>query len=610
MTFSEEVGPKRQMKIILRIIGIALRHKWRLAGAYVCMAGATVAFLFLPKLIGDAVDKIAVVYQGGDVSESAIFSIVLVILGLAVVRGVLSYGQNYLGEALSQVVAYDIRNAFYDHVQRLSFGFHDRYHTGNLMSRAINDVDNIRMFINMGLVRTPYSIALFVAVATILILLDWRLGLLSASFMPVVAFNSSISRLKMRRIWLRVQEMMADLSTVLQENQTGVRVVKAFASERYEEEKFDGRNRDVAAGMVEAERLQASNTAFVLFTFIAALGLVLWLGGRQVINGDMEWGELAAFIMYMQILQMPVRMTAYLVNAYARAASAGQRLFEILDTPSPVQESGTAREIPRVRGHVRFENVSFAYEGGLDVLKNISFEAEPGKVIALLGAPGSGKTTIVNLIPRFYDVDSGLITIDGIDLHDATLASIRQNIGFVQQDVFLFTTTIRQNIAYGREDASMDAIVQAAKIAQLHDYIDSLEEGYDTVIGERGATLSGGQRQRLSIARAVLMDPPVLILDDSTSSVDARTEDLIRTAMESVMRGRTTFVIAHRLSTVHRADLILVLRDGEIAERGTHQELLGLRGLYREIYELQLRPQEDVLREIESPLLVNWGKSR
>ena len=591
------------MRIILRIIGIALRHKWRLAGAYACMAGATAAYLLLPRFIGNAIDKVAEGIQDGNASEGPILFITLLILGLFVIRGVLSYGQTYLGENLSQYVAYDIRNGFYDHVQHLSFGFHDRHHTGNLMSRAMTDVENIRMFISVGLVRTPYFVSLFVIIAVILLRLDWRLGLLSTSFMPLVTLQSGLVRLRMRQIWLRVHERMADLSTVLQENLTGVRVVKAFASETYEETKFNAFNRAVADDMVEAEGLRASNTSFMVFTFLVAMGLILWFGGWRVINGEMRLGELTQFILYMQILAMPVLMTGLLVNLYARAVSAGQRLFEILDTQSPVQEVATAREMPRVKGYVRFDDVSFSYDHGSLALKNVSFEVEPGQVIALLGAPGSGKTTIVSLIPRFYDLESGRIAIDGIDIRDATLESLRRNIGIVQQDVFLFTTSIRENVAYGRESASVEEVVQAAKAAQLHDFIETLGKGYDTVIGERGSTLSGGQRQRLSIARAVLLDPPILILDDSTSSVDANTEELIRKAMESVMRGRTTFVIAHRLSTVHRADLILVLKDGEIVERGTHQELLALGGLYREIYELQLCPQEEVMLDVDVPVL-------
>ena len=560
------------------------------------------AYLIIPKAIGNAIDKTAEVLNDGNVSESAILSIALVILGLYIFRGVLSFGYTYLGESLSQFVAYDLRNKFYDHVQHLSFGFHDRNHTGNLMSRAISDIENIRMFINSGLVRSPYFLALFVVVAIILLRLDLTLGLVSISFMPLVALQSAVIRFKVGRVFLRIQEKMAELSTVLQENLTGMRVVKAFASESHEEEKFDAKNVDVANYMIEAERLAAYNNSFMLFTFMVSLGLILWMGGQRVISGAMTYGELTQFIIYMQILAMPVRMAGFLIRSYARAASAGQRVFEILDTESPVQERVAAHEMPRVRGHVRLEKVSFSYDSNHQVLSDIDFEAKPGQVIALLGTPGSGKSTIVNLIPRFYDVASGRITIDGTDVRDVTLASLRRNIGIVQQDVFLFTSSLGENIAYGYTDASMEEIVQAAKVAQLHDYIESLERGYDSVIGERGSTLSGGQRQRLSIARAVLLDPPILVLDDSTSSVDARTEDFIRKAMESVMRGRTTFVIAHRLSTVHNADLILVVDNGRIIERGTHQELLALGGLYREIYELQLRPQEEVMLDMEAPV--------
>jgi len=469
------------------------------------------------------------------------------------------------------------------------------------MSRAITDVENIRMFINMGLVRAPYFAILFVVVAGILIYSDWKLGLLSASFMPVVAFYTSSVRLKMRALWLQVQEKMAELSTILQENFSGMRVVKAFASEDHEESRFDAKSSEVADIYIQAERLRASSTSFMLFTFLVAMGLILWYGGYQVINGHMTPGELAQFIFYLQILAMPVRMSGWLVNSYARAASAGQRMFEILDTVSPVKELKDAVDIPRPKGHVQFENVSFAYEGRKPVLTNVSIDAKPGEIIALLGAPGSGKSTIVSLLPRFYDVTEGRITIDGVNIKEYTLKSLRNNVGVVQQDVFLFTTSLKENIAYGREHAAEEEIRQSASVAQMSEFIESLDEGYETLVGERGSTLSGGQRQRMSIARALLLDPPILILDDSTSSVDAQTEDDIRKAMESVMQGRTTFVIANRLSTVHMADKIIVLENGEIAEEGTHKELLSNSGHYREIYELQLMPQDEVLREINVP---------
>lgn len=578
---------------------MALSHRWRMVGAYASMIGASVAYLFLPKFFGDAVDEVKLMLDEGSIDSSVLIYLMGIILFISLIRGLLSFFQTYLGEAVSQFVSYDIRNNFYNHIQHLSFGFHDRFHTGNLMSRAITDVENIRMFVNMGIVRTPYFLSLFVVVAIILVKMDWQLGLVSISFMPLVAVNSGFARIKLRRAWLHIQDMMADLNTVLQENLTGQRVVKAFASEDFENGKYNDKSEEVSDAFISAEKLRISNSTFTLFSFQLALSFILLLGGYRVIEGYMTIGELAAFVFYMQILALPVRMSGMIVNSYARAASAGQRLFDILDLESDVTEFPLAKKMPRVVGQVKFENVNFSYDDGKPVLKNISFEAEPGKIIALLGAPGSGKSTLVNLLPRFYERDSGSITIDGIDVRDVTLASLRHNIGIVQQDVFLFAAGLRENIAYGDERASDEAIEQATRVAQLHNFIEGLENSYDTDVGERGVNLSGGQRQRMSIARAVLLDPPILILDDSTSSVDANTEELIREAMEEVMKGRTTFIIAHRLSTVHRADEILVMEKGEIIERGTHQELLSADGKYREIYELQLRPQEEVMRDID-----------
>ena len=587
------------MRMLARIVRLALRHKRMLLGAYLFMAGATAAYMVLPVLVGGAVDDIAAYAQGEPISDRAMLITALLILGLGALRGLLSYGQTYMGEAVGLRVVYELRNRFYDHVQNLSFAFHDRQHTGNLMSRAITDVEAMRMFVNGGLVRSPYFLILAVVAAIMMLRLDWQLGLMAMSFMPAVAAMSIFVRLRLRRIWTKVQEDMGDLSTTLQENLTGMRVVKTFAADEFEKAKFSDKSGDVQADMVGAARLQAINTSFVMGMYLLAMALILMYGGRHIVQGHITVGEMVQFLIYLQILSQPVRFSGFLVNNFARAISAGYRLFEILDARSPVRESTYAADLPRVRGHVRFEDVCFSYDRGTQVLNGIDIEARPGQVVALLGAPGSGKSTTTSLLPRFYDVTSGRVTVDDIDVRDVTLKSLRRNIGIVQQDVFLFGASLKENIAYGREDASMDEIVRAAKVAQLHDYIRGLDNGYDTVIGERGVTLSGGQRQRMSIARAVLLDPPILILDDSTSSVDAGTEEMIRTAMESVMRGRTTFVIAHRLSTVHRADQILVLDDGEIVERGTHRELLALGGLYHRIHELQLRPQEEVMMEID-----------
>ena len=587
------------MEIIWRIVKMAFSRKREMTAAYAAMIGATTAYLFLPHLFGQAIDQIKVMLDGGSVQLQSLLVIVGVIIVLSVVRGGLSFFQNYFGEAVSQYVSYDLRNKMYDHLQHLSFGFHDRNHTGNVMSRAITDVENIRMFVNMGIVRTPYFLTLFVVVSIILVRMDWQLGLASIGFVPLVIVVSGVVRLRLREAWLKIQDMMAELNTVLQENLTGQRVVKAFASEDFENKKYNDKSEEVSVAFLSAEKLRAANTAFTLFSFQMGLAIILLFGGWRFINGDLTIGQLAAFVFYMQILAMPVRMSGFLVNAYARAASGGQRLFEILDTESDVVEKADAIELGRVEGRVRFEDVSFSYQEGKPALKNINLEADPGKVVALIGTPGSGKSTIASLLPRFYEANSGRITIDGIDIRDVTLKSLRQNMGIVQQDVFLFGAGLRENIAYGREDAPIEDVIRAAKVAQLHDFISALDGGYDTEVGERGVNLSGGQRQRMSIARAVLLDPPILVLDDSTSSVDANTEDLIRQAMEEVMKGRTTLIIAHRLSTVHRADEIIVLDRGEVVERGTHQELLALGGNYREIYELQLRPQEEVMRDID-----------
>ncbi len=587
------------MEVIWRIVKMALSRRREMTAAYAAMIGATTAYLFLPHLFGQAIDQIEAMLKGGSVQIQGLLVIVGVIIGLSIVRGGLSFFQNYFGEAVSQFVSYDLRNKLYDHVQHLSFGFHDRNHTGQVMSRAITDVENIRMFVNMGIVRTPYFLTLFVVVSIILVRMDWQLGLASIAFVPLVVIVSGVVRLKLRLAWLKIQDMMAELNTVLQENLTGQRVVKAFASEEFENRKYNDKSMEVSEAFMSAEKLRAANTAFTLFSFQMGLVIILLFGGWRYLSGDLTIGQLAAFVFYMQILAMPVRMSGFLVNAYARAASGGQRLFEILDTESDVVEKADAIELGRVEGRVRFEDVSFSYQEGKPALKNINLEADPGKVVALIGTPGSGKSTIASLLPRFYEANSGRITIDGIDIRDVTLKSLRQNMGIVQQDVFLFGAGLRENIAYGREDAPIEDVIRAAKVAQLHDFISALDGSYDTEVGERGVNLSGGQRQRMSIARAVLLDPPILVLDDSTSSVDANTEDLIRQAMEEVMKGRTTLIIAHRLSTVHRADEIIVLDRGEVVERGTHQELLALGGNYREIYELQLRPQEEVMRDID-----------
>ena len=597
------------MKTALRILRITLRYRWQIAGAYACAASVTLVNLAIPWLVGSAVDKVSVAFEGGSVPEGTILIMAALFLVMGFLGGVLATLQYGLEAFLSLRVMYDLRNEFYDHVQNLSFGFHDRHATGDLMSRGIRDVESVGFFIGTGLIGIPFYSLIYLSIAAILLWLDWRLGLIAIGFTPLLLAVSEFARRHLTRIWLIVGQKSGELSTVLQQTLTGVRVVKAFAAGEFETRKFNVKSGEVADLTVRGARLYSSYFSFLNFAFLVLTGLVMWHGGARVISAQMSYGDLSRFLLYVLFLLEPVRFSEQLIRSYAEGVSGGQRLFEIIDTESPVQESDKAVEMPRARGHLVFENVSFCYDDSRLVLKGIDIDVEPGKVVALMGAPGSGKSSLVNLIPRFYDVSAGRIAIDGTDITDFTLESLRRNVGIVQQDVFIFSTSIRKNIGYGRGDASMAEIVEAARVAQLDDFVQSLEDGYDTIVGERGVTLSGGQRQRLSIARALLLDPPVLILDDATSSVDAVTEELFRKAMESAMQGRTNFVIAHRLNTVHRADQIIVLKEGEILERGTHDELYAVNGIYRQIYELQLRPQHDVMLEFDVSIPVVKGES-
>ena len=581
------------MSTYVRLFSFALKYRSRLAVAWLSVIASGVFLLVNPRLVSWAIDV------GIKQRQANGYTVVLIaagaIFGAAIFRSIATYGQQYLGQWLGQRVAYDLRNSIYNRLQHLSFAYHDKHQTGQLMSRATQDVEAVQQFIQMGVMRIGYLALVMIGALVLMFVSNWRLGMVTLPFLLAIAVSSGVFSTLLRATWLRVQNGLARLTTVLQENLSGARVVRSFGREDLEAAKFRKEAEALFRDSYAATKLQSTSTPLMTGLWMLGMAAVIWIGGREIVAGRLTQGELAAFALYLTLLQQPLRQLGFIINVTSRAYSAGQRIFEILDAESAVKEKADGVVLDQVAGAVRFEKVSFGYNRLSPVLKSIEIDAKPGQVIALLGPTGSGKTTVVNLLPRFYDVSDGRITIDGRDIRDMTLASLRRCMAMVQQEVFLFSGTIRDNITYGAPTATQEQIEGVAKAARIHDHIVSLPGGYDTWVGERGLTLSGGQRQRVSIARTLLLNPAILVLDDSTSSVDTETEYLIQQALQEVMKGRTSFVIAQRLRTIKAADQILVLSRGQIVERGRHEELLKLDGFYRRIYDLELRDQEEAL---------------
>ena len=575
------------MKIILRLI-VFVRKRWTgLLLGFICISVSTIGGLVIPRMLGDGIDTAV---SSGSRSKIVLFA--LIILGTTVIRSAARFGDTYITQLVSQQASYDIRNALYNHLQRLSFTFYDKAQTGQIMSRATVDIEAARMFLSAGLLNLIQIVIIVVGVGFLLATLNWRLALMTLAFMPLIFWQTLYVSNRLQPVWTKVQQLIGALGTTLQESLVGVKVVKAFSLQERENRKFSSDAEILYDQQVTAARLQAVYTPLMTLLLGIPTVLVLWYGGRQVIAGDLTIGGVTQFILYLGMLAGFVSRLGQLSAMISRTISAGRRIFEVLDTESEVKEKPDAAVLDKVKGAVSFKNVSFSYNSMAPVLNDVSFDVQPGQLVALLGGSGSGKTTIVSLMSRFYDVTAGRITLDGTDIRDVTLASLRKNVGIAQQDVFLYSGTIRDNIAYGAPQATTEEIVAAAKTAQIHDFIESLPNGYQTWVGERGVTLSGGEKQRVVIARSLLINPSVLILDDSTSSVDAETEHLIRQALAKLVEGRTTFVITHRLSIIRNADLILMLQNGRIAERGKHKELMLKNGLYRDTYLGQLAVQD------------------
>lgn len=581
---------------LMRITRIAFGHPARMSLAIVATILAALSQIIIPQLIGDAVDHAhGLLGSGGSHREAAdaLFYTAMVLLSASVFRGACTMVQNYQGEAVGHLIAYEMKLAFYKKLQHQSFSYHDHVHTGDLMSRGILDVEGTRLWVHTGILRMILLAILVAGGAVVLMSIDFYLALVALSFVPVVGFGASFIRLKLRVLWLRLQEELGVLTRVMEENLGGIRVVRAFASQLFELSRFDVISNRALAIMHRRIFTFVMGTTTMTFVFFLAMGLVLWVGGEKVLSGDITIGELAAFLAFMAILQMPVRQIAWTVNSIARASTCGARLFEILDREPEIRDREGAEAIVVGDGVVKFENVSFSYsrlDGDLPVLHDVSFEARPGKIVGIVGPPGSGKSTIAHLLPRFYDASAGRITIDGKDIRDVTLESLRANVSVVQQDPFLFTADIASNVAYGDPWADRSAIRRATESAQLHNYVSQLPADYETLVGERGVSLSGGQRQRLAIARSVLPTSQVIVFDDSTAAVDAGTEALIRKELAALTAQRATIIIAHRLSSLMHANEILFLEDGRIIERGSHDELIKARGRYAELYLLQTQP--------------------
>jgi ATP-binding cassette subfamily B protein len=554
------------------------------------MLVVTLLNLFVPQIIKNAIDR--GLAQG---DAAALFAAGGLILGIALARGVAGFGQRFFGQWLTHRFSYDIRNEFYERIQALPFSFHDRTQTGDLMSRVTNDITETERFVGIGLMDLLAALLLLTGVIVAMLLENTALALLGLIPVPVLIAATIRFGNTVRPRFKEIQEQMGTLSTTMQESLTGIRVVKAFAREPHELQKFDDENESWFEKRYQLIQIWANNWPFFSFLLAISVFLLLWFGGPQALNGDLTVGTLFAMISYVLMLNGPVQRLGFLVNLAATAGASAGRAFEIIDQPDEITNADDAVALGDVRGDVVFEDVTFAYQSGQTILQSVSLHAQPGETIALIGPTGSGKSTLINLIPRFYDVTKGRVLVDGHDVREVTQESLRRHIGAVMQDSLLFSSTIAENIAYGKPEATQEEIEEAAKAARAHEFILSFPEGYQTRVGERGVTLSGGQKQRVAIARALIVDPRILILDDSLSNVDTETEYLIQQALAVLMEGRTTFVIAQRLVTLKNADRILVLDDGRIVQRGTHDALLAEGGLYKQIYDLQLRDQEEFM---------------
>lgn len=575
------------MNTYKRLINYIRPYLPRLSLAVICIIAASSANLYVPWVIKEVIDKV--------LAEKDMMMLNTIALGIVVVyllRGIFFYGQTYLMSYIGQRVIIDIRQAVYRHLQRLSLSYYEKRQTGTIMSYITNDVAALQGALVDSIIELVTELSILLGSLVMMFYLHWKLSALTLITTPLVAYTMNIFGKKLRTTSTVMQERAADITSVLQETISAVRVVKSFVREDYEVERFGKENFSNFRAQMKNAQLMATLTPVI--EFLAAIGVtgIIWYGGWEVINGNLTAGALIAFLVYAVNLSNPIKRLSRVYANIQRALAAAERVFVVLDTEPEIQNIPGAADLPSINGEVTFHDITFEYKPGEPVLSQVSLTAKPGQMVAIVGPSGAGKTTIANLIPRFYEPTHGYISIDGIDIKTVTLDSLRKQIGIVPQETVLFNGTVYDNILYGDLDATHDEVIAAAQAANAHKFIMAMPDGYETQIGERGSKLSGGQRQRIAIARAILKNPRVLILDEATSALDTESEKLVQEALDKLMISRTSFVIAHRLSTVIRADLILVMERGKIVERGTHAELLAMGGLYSKLHEVQFSKQE------------------
>ena len=572
------------MKQYLRLLQYLKPYRLRIAEAVVCMIFTAAANLYMPWIIKDMIDKV--------LAEKDMATLNMICIGVIVIffaRGFFYYGQSYLISHVGQRIVLDIRNALFSKFQRLPIAYFDRHQTGEVMSYITNDVATVQNALVDKLIDIVTEGAIFIGSLVMMFMLDWRLSLMTLVTVPLVGVSMKVFGRMIRRSGAEIQSRLSDFTAMMQESLSAERVVKAFGRERYEIDRYYEQNEQTFAASMQNVRLTSILTPTIEFIAALAATALIWVGGKEVVDGRITAGTLVAFLTYAVNMSNPLKRLSRAYAGIQQALAGADRVFGILDMEEPISDRPGAILLPSAEGHVCVEDVTFSYKEGVPALSHVSLAAKPGQMIAFVGPSGAGKSTIANLIPRFYDVDSGAIFVDGHDIRDLTLESLRAQIGIVPQETMLFSTTVRENIRYGRLDATDEEIEAAARDANAHEFIMELPEGYDTQIGERGLMLSGGQRQRIAIARAILKDPKILILDEATSALDTESEKIVQAALDRLMIGRTAFVIAHRLSTIFGADQIYVIDHGTVREHGTHEELLAAKGLYAELYALQFK---------------------